>query len=251
MRLTSSSAALGLPEGSIRAIIALVLILVFVVMSIFLFNAVFLADGVGPAARNNAATQVLAVLGTLVTAVAAFYFGTSAVTTGSVAATAAIGAAQAQGPAAITKGSRLDTDEYALAGLVNPRGRQTSYYFEYGRESSYGKTTAVQSAGSGNDEQMFEEKVPRGDVVHLRIVAFNDAGKSQGDDAQVDKIFNEDGTDPGAGEPPMVDPQPTPAPTVGNEDATRAGEPAAKVEGNAEEIPPQGENESQTDEADR
>ena len=201
LKLTSQQSALGLPEGSIRAIIALVLILVFVVMGIYLFDAVYLAPGVGAAARNNAATQMLAMLGTLVAAIAAFYFGTAAVTTGAAAATAAVGTTR-QKPSAVTKGSRLDDSDpgnYVLVGLVNPRGLETSYYFEYGREPAYGKQTPMASAGAGTEEKPLEVKVPRGDVVHLRVVAVNDAGRSYGEDAQVDKVFDESGTDPEPG----------------------------------------------------
>ena len=40
MGLTDKDEALGLPEGSIRAMIALVLILVFILFGIYLFNKV-------------------------------------------------------------------------------------------------------------------------------------------------------------------------------------------------------------------
>lgn len=71
--LKDPTQALGLPAGSVQAIIALSLILLFVTMT------VFLVVHVGRAAPNSPsidiAKQVLAVLGTLVTAVSSFYFG--------------------------------------------------------------------------------------------------------------------------------------------------------------------------------
>jgi hypothetical protein len=109
--------ALGLPEGSVRAVLALALLLVFAIMSVFLFiqlqhpsgrlstgltaeqvglfapGQVLFIDpeaGTSPqtftvsvATANPAASQVaqqlVTVLATLVTAVAAFYFGASSV----------------------------------------------------------------------------------------------------------------------------------------------------------------------------
>ena len=37
-----------------------------------------------------------------------------------------------------------------LHGLVNPRTRQTTYWFEVGTTLAYGTTTAVASAGKGD-----------------------------------------------------------------------------------------------------
>lgn len=125
LRLTNAGEAMGLPRGSIRAVIALMLILLFFVAAIFLFNtthrvpptadelrtlqgvdATRLAtiptdqiqkltptttQGVTtytvsllPSALENQtsddlAKQLITVLGTLVTAVAAFYFGANTV----------------------------------------------------------------------------------------------------------------------------------------------------------------------------
>jgi hypothetical protein len=189
LRLTSMKTALGLPEGSIRAIIALLLILIFILMAIYLMEAVFL-DGGTSAEAKNAATQLLATVGTLVAAVAAFYFGTGAVTTGAQAATAASMAGQpARGrPTAVTKGSTpLDDEAWELVGVVNPQGRETKYYFEYGESDTYGKTTPVASAGAGEAEvEVRSEPVQEiKETWHLRLVALNDAGTSYGADSEV------------------------------------------------------------------
>jgi hypothetical protein len=190
LELTSPKSAFGLPEGSIRAIIALVLILIFVVMAIYLVEAVYLGTNPTPEAQN-AATQILATVGTLVAAVAAFYFGSAAVTSGTKAATIAVEAAQAPArPAAITKGSKKLADGgYELVGIVNPRGRETQYFFEYGPESSYGNRTVAASAGAADAERhVTSDPLPLEERWHLRVVAFNDDGTSYGDDATVDPL---------------------------------------------------------------
>jgi hypothetical protein len=185
MQLTSPKSALGLPEGSIRAIIALVLVLIFVVMAIYMIEAVFLGEDTTDEARN-AATGVLATVGTLVAAVAAFYFGTGAVTAGTAAATAAVTAARAR-PAAITKGSMETPAGYELVGVVNPHGQETNYYFEYGEQEGYGFRTAPASAGAEEAEREVRSE-PIADIKpgwHVRVVAFNDAGTAYGADSEV------------------------------------------------------------------
>jgi hypothetical protein len=200
LRLTNPKTALGLPEGSIRAIIALVLVLIFIVMAIYLIETVFIAppteDAENPAAEDarNAATQLLATVGTLVAAVAAFYFGTGAVTTGTVAATAAAAAARERSPGATTKGSKPVDKAYELHGFVNPHGRASTFYFEYGETTEYGMATTPDSAGTGNTEQL----VNSGPILelkpgwHFRLVAHSDAGTTYGDDAAIDMPTHEE-----------------------------------------------------------
>jgi hypothetical protein len=121
MRLANSTHALGLPEGSIRAMIALILILVFIIFGVYLFRSVGQGDWQGPTkleaftevvelaevsdvrtvqyvpdptGRGNdyyevwvrtpvdddgarLAQQLITTVGTLVVAVAGFYFGSS------------------------------------------------------------------------------------------------------------------------------------------------------------------------------
>jgi hypothetical protein len=124
LKLTDPNQALGLPEGSIRAMIALMLILVFIIFGIFVFRLTANGNEAGPiqmtltelnAATNvssiapvtekdekgndkiiegkydvwrrsdltadavRLATQLLTTVGTLVVAVAGFYFGRSSV----------------------------------------------------------------------------------------------------------------------------------------------------------------------------
>ncbi|MBV9109644.1 MAG: hypothetical protein JO306_09590, partial [Gemmatimonadetes bacterium] len=77
-RLVNGTQALGLPAGSVQAIIALSLILLFATMTVFLVVVIN---------KNNTSTaavditkQVLTILGTLVTAVSSFYFGSRSTT---------------------------------------------------------------------------------------------------------------------------------------------------------------------------
>ncbi len=69
--------ALGLPPGSIRAIIALTVIVSFVLLALYFYLT---AD---TASRNDLAKTVLTLLGTLVVAVSSFYFGIKATEQGS------------------------------------------------------------------------------------------------------------------------------------------------------------------------
>lgn len=76
--------ALSLPPGSIRAVIALSLILIFAIISVFFFFSIKNGPNGGEASVRFG-LQTLTIIGTLVTAVAAFYFGTKAVEAGSSA----------------------------------------------------------------------------------------------------------------------------------------------------------------------
>ena len=103
----SKNEALGLPNGSVRALIALGLIIIFAIMAIFMFTgltthfytipanqAIILSNGtyvnsgngtrifVEPnQAQQNFGLQTLTTVSTLVVALAGFYFGTKAVST--------------------------------------------------------------------------------------------------------------------------------------------------------------------------
>ena len=91
--LASPTEALGLPDGSVRSIIALMLLVLFSIMGFFLYDTI--AHGIQdptthafrevPEKAVDIAKQLITLLGTLVTAVAAFYFGTNAVQTAQAA----------------------------------------------------------------------------------------------------------------------------------------------------------------------
>jgi hypothetical protein len=93
--------AFGLPDGSIRALIALAVLLAFTALVVYILTSV-LSDG---AERDAAAQQVIGILGTLVAAIAAFYFGTNSVKTGAAAIASLTGPPGELKPEAITKGT--------------------------------------------------------------------------------------------------------------------------------------------------
>ena len=72
-----------------------------------------------------------------------------------------------------------------LNGSVDPNGRATTWYFEYGTSTSYGTRTAVKDAGSGASAVAVSAALAilaRGRVYHYRLVASSDAGASRGAD---------------------------------------------------------------------
>lgn len=92
--LTTSHAPLGMPEGSIRAVIAISLLFLFMIVSIFLYaNLAGSSDKAARDASPDVAKQLITIVATLAVSVAGFYFGTS-----SVAAAAKAVAQAAPGP---------------------------------------------------------------------------------------------------------------------------------------------------------
>ena len=84
-KLINPNQPLGLPEGSVRALLALLILVIFAAMTIFFFGSMRTkATGADPAAVSAAsdlAKQVITMLGTLLTAIASFYFGSQSATT--------------------------------------------------------------------------------------------------------------------------------------------------------------------------
>jgi hypothetical protein len=70
-------------------------------------------------------------------------------------------------------------------GTVDPRGRSTSWWFEYGTTTSYGSRTSARSAGSGFGDRSVSASLTNlasGTTYHYRLVARNDVGMSGGAD---------------------------------------------------------------------
>lgn len=84
--LAKTDHALGLPEGSVRAMIALMLILLFAIAGLYVYGTI-------GETSPDVGKQLVTTLSTLVVAIAAFYFGAKAVEAG-------IAAGQAPGAAA-------------------------------------------------------------------------------------------------------------------------------------------------------
>ena len=73
-----------------------------------------------------------------------------------------------------------------LTGSIDPNGRATTYFFEYGSSTSYGTKTPTRGAGSattGQSETAAISGLQAGHTYHFRIVATSDAGTSTGKDA--------------------------------------------------------------------
>lgn len=95
-------------------------------------------------------------------------------------------AAAATAPTANTGGANGVTFDVAtLNGAVNPRGSDTSYYFQYGPTKVYGLQTGILDAGSGS--KSVHVAVPISGLApltqyHYRLVAVNSGGFSYGGD---------------------------------------------------------------------
>lgn len=74
--LANRDEALGLPSGSVRAVIAIMLLVIFAIVAIYVFSVVFASN---EAAGIDLGKQLVTLIGTLVTAVASFYFGSSSI----------------------------------------------------------------------------------------------------------------------------------------------------------------------------
>jgi len=89
-------------------------------------------------------------------------------------------------PAVVTGAATGVTPTAAtLNGTVDPNGRATTWYFEYGTSTSYGTKTAVKDAGSGGSAVGVSAalaNLARGRLYHYRLVATSDAGTSRGAD---------------------------------------------------------------------
>jgi hypothetical protein len=89
-------------------------------------------------------------------------------------------------PAAITGPvSAVGPTSATASGTVNPNGRSTSWYFEYGTTTSYGKRTSSRSAGSGNASIQISGSLTglvSGTTYHYRLVASNGDGTTRGRD---------------------------------------------------------------------
>ncbi len=73
-----------------------------------------------------------------------------------------------------------------VGGTVNPNGRSTTWYVEFGTSASYGSKTSTRSAGSGSATLTVTASVSNlkpGLTYHFRLVASSALGTSRGADA--------------------------------------------------------------------
>jgi hypothetical protein len=82
--------------------------------------------------------------------------------------------------------SSVTVSSATLNGSVDPNGRATTWYFEYGTSTSYGSKTPAKSAGTGTGSAPVSAQVSGltgGRTYHFRLVATSDAGTTNGADA--------------------------------------------------------------------
>src|SRR5439155_904408 len=97
-----------------------------------------------------------------------------------------VGSATAAAPSVVTGPVTGSGQTSAtVTGSVNPNGRSTTWYFQYGTSTGYGSTTAAQNAGSGTSPVNVSAPVSgltTGQTYHFRLVATSDGGTSRGSD---------------------------------------------------------------------
>jgi plastocyanin len=98
--------------------------------------------------------------------------------------------------------------EATLKGTVDPQGKATTYFFNYGTSTSYGSRTVEQSAGEASEGKSVALPVSSlspGTTYHFQLVAKNAAATIPGED----RTFT---TSSPPGAPPAPTPPPPPAP---------------------------------------
>jgi hypothetical protein len=95
-------------------------------------------------------------------------------------------AAAASSPSVVTGStSAVHSTSVVLHGTVNPNGRSTTYYFQWGLTNAYGAVTTTRSAGDGTKNVAVHRTaaglIP-GTRYHYRLVANNGSGQSVGTD---------------------------------------------------------------------
>ena len=98
-----------------------------------------------------------------------------------------------------------------LSGAVNPGGGSTTWYFEYGRTSSYGQTTPASTLTAGNEDEVVGTRIEGlepGVTYHFRLVARNAKADTYGDEATFTTIAPDGtvtGEDPDDPDEPVED----------------------------------------------
>ena len=97
------------------------------------------------------------------------------------------GLSHAQSPLAFTQpAGPVRATNATLNGMAVPRGSQTTAWFEWGTDTSYGNTTAPQIVGNGTRVVRVSaplENLAVGGVYHFRLVASNSVGVTRGFDS--------------------------------------------------------------------
>ncbi|HEV3070493.1 MAG TPA: hypothetical protein VGY76_03595 [Solirubrobacteraceae bacterium] len=84
--------------------------------------------------------------------------------------------------------SNVTFSSAVLYSYINPRGKATNYYFQYGKTSGYGAQTPLAPAGNGTIEVKVSQSVSGlepATIYHFRLVATSSAGTT----TSVDRTF--------------------------------------------------------------
>jgi hypothetical protein len=113
------------------------------------------------------------------------------------------------GPPGATTGSVRNVSPVAarLSASVDPNSRPTTYHFEYGTTTSYGKRTADAGAGSGQSARSVSAGISGlspNTRYHYRVVAGNDAGAARGRDRSFVTLRNPRGIAASASPNPAI-----------------------------------------------
>jgi hypothetical protein len=134
-------------------------------------------------------------------------------------------------PKAITgAASGVGNTAATLAGVVNPEGQQTAYFFEYGTSEAYGQKTPEAAAGKGTGDVSVSTAIADlapGTPYHFKLVAKSSAGTTSG----TDQTFTTSSTPPPP--PPPAEesspPPPPPPPGAAPPDPRITKKPTAKT----------------------
>jgi hypothetical protein len=124
-------------------------------------------------------------------------------------------------PEVTTEGNSAFAERYTtLHANIDPRGRATKYYFEYGTNTSYGHRAPQSALASDWGSGISQVAVPLtglspGATYHFRVVASNSSGTTRGDDAHFTTAAN---------------PPPPPAPALLGESARDVTDDGATIE---------------------
>ena len=116
-----------------------------------------------------------------------------------VIATSVAGVAAAASSPSVVTGSTSSVTQSSVVmhGSVNPNGKSTTYFFQWGLTTAYGAVTSTRSAGRGTKVVAVRRTatglIP-GTVYHYRLVATNGSGESVG----IDHTFRTAGHPPPA-----------------------------------------------------
>jgi hypothetical protein len=116
--------------------------------------------------------------------------------------------ASAAPPTATTNAvTSISPSAATLNGSINANGQATTYYFEYGKTAAYGTKTGAQNGGSDTNSVNVSASITglqNGTIYHVRIVATNASGTTNGADVTFTSTSATTTTTPPASAAPSV-----------------------------------------------